>query len=52
VKESIPEHLNSQKYAQWSATIILPDELFKAYEVWVEMKEAKPSWFVREMHEV
>jgi len=37
VKDSVPDHLNSGEYAQWMATIILQDGLFKAYEVYMEM---------------
>jgi len=37
VKDSIPEHLNNGEYAQWMATIILQDGLFRAYEVYMEM---------------
>ncbi|MEM3437409.1 MAG: hypothetical protein QXP55_02580 [Nitrososphaerales archaeon] len=37
VRDSIPEHLENGEYAQWMATIILQDGLFKAYEVYAEI---------------
>lgn len=41
VRDSVPEHLNNGEYAQWMATIILQDGLFKAYEVYMEMNSTK-----------
>ena len=37
MRDSVPEHLDSGEYAQWLTMMILPNGLFKAYEVCMEI---------------